>query len=164
MIGMTVILLSFISTSLLALFLLKRASCRGVIHPYKHEPFLICPPPQFCAADISYNTKFNSTTLKSIFLHMSRDVFSAAVLLVLSQAPGGRRPWLFCAAWSISSGVINTVALTLAWPAPFPASEMAAALTLSGKSTIAKTSVLAFAWSPRLLPDPLHRPASRKPA
>src|SRR5919106_3552009 len=56
-------------------------------------------------------------------------------------APGGRRPWLFCAAWSISSGVISTVALTLAWPAPFPASEIAAALTLSGKSTIAKTSV-----------------------
>src|SRR6266478_9009264 len=47
MIGMTVILLSFISTSLLALSLLKRTSCRGVVHPYKHEPFLICPPPNF---------------------------------------------------------------------------------------------------------------------
>jgi hypothetical protein len=36
---------------------------------------------------------------------------------------------------------MSTVALMLAWPAPFPASEIAAALTLSGKSTIANTSV-----------------------
>src|SRR5262249_31755455 len=36
------------------------------------------------------------------------NIFSAAVLLVPSQAPGGRRPWLFCAAWSISSGVMST--------------------------------------------------------
>jgi hypothetical protein len=36
---------------------------------------------------------------------------------------------------------MSTVAFTLACPAPFPASEMAAGLTLSGKSTIAKTSV-----------------------
>jgi hypothetical protein len=31
-----------------------------------------------------------------------------------THAPGGRRPWLFFAAWSISSGVISAVALTLA--------------------------------------------------
>ena len=36
----------------------------------------------------------------------------AATLPMLFHAPGGRRPWLFCAAWSISSGVISTVAFT----------------------------------------------------
>ncbi len=66
---------------------------------------------------------------------------AASLLSGRLYAPGGRRDWLFCAAWSISSGLISSVALTLAWPAPLPASEIAAALTLSGKSTIAKTSV-----------------------
>jgi hypothetical protein len=36
---------------------------------------------------------------------------------------------------------MSTVALTLAWLAPFPAIDIAAALKLPGKSTMAKTSV-----------------------
>jgi hypothetical protein len=48
---------------------------------------------------------------------------------------------LFCAAWSITSGVINTVALTSTPPAAFAARESAAALTLSGRSAIVNTSV-----------------------
>jgi len=62
----------------------------------------------------------------------------------ITSAPlgtGWAKTLAFCTAWSISSGVMSAVALTLAWPAPFPAIDIAAALRLLGKSTMAKTSV-----------------------
>ena len=59
---------------LLTLFLLKRASRRGRVYLCKHEPFLTCLRSQFCAADISYNAKFNSRP-STIFLHIVPQYF-----------------------------------------------------------------------------------------
>src|SRR5580693_10037803 len=54
----------------------------------------------------------------------------------------GPRKWTFVLpAWSISSGVNSTIALLAIIPLSLTARERAAALTLSGRSTITKQSI-----------------------
>ena len=57
------------------------------------------------------------------------------------QAPGARYAGLFFVAWSTSSGVISTVVLRLTRPLAPTVRATAAAVMLSGTSTITKASV-----------------------